>query len=344
MGNYYIQLILAGLGVSLVPILFLSIVKRTTSPSACKDRESARVARTLPYTFPLLKSTLPFIFDGLNFFQYASWVLCHAAFWLSPCSREPRSFNHDRSVIRVALLKGDLYLVQGPKNIAEVLRTPSLSVTNAYSHVLKYCFGMSAKAAGMYTADTSGSQRKPIAGSNVHPRNRVSYLTHENLRKGLLGPGLAPTTDRFEKAWAGSLGSLNISQKWVNFPDILEFFEDQVGGAVITAIFGFTLLSENPGFLRDLWAYDKVVMSLAKRLPVYWMPQAYRLRKKLLLAIKKWHALARMNSDKAKNTPDEEAASLWGSEMIQDRYKMLLSIENQDNNSVASTDLGLLWA
>lgn len=250
----------------------------------------------------------------------------------------------DQAAVRIALLKDDLYLVQGAKNVAEVFRTSSLTVTLAYGIVLKCCFGMADKAADIYVADTSGCQLKPIAGSHVQRQGRVSYQTHESLLQGLLGTGLAPATDRFESAFNDSLCSLNIHEEWTHFPDLLAFFEDHVGSAVIKAIFGSALLSENPDFLRDLWAYDKVVMSLAKRLPAFWIPGAYELRNKLLLSIRRWHRYARTHPDELDEGQSVDVDPVWGCRMMRDRYKMLLGIENQDHDSVASTDLGFIWA
>lgn len=235
-------------------------------------------------------------------------------------------------------------MVHGAKNVAELLRTSSLTVTRAYGIALEYCFGMARKAVRTYVTDTSGSQHKPIVGSNVHPQNRVSYPTHENLLKGLLGPGLAPTSDRFESALTESLSSSTVSKEWVKFPDLPEFFENHVGSAVVQAIFGSTLLGQNPKFVRDLWAYDRDVMSLAKRLPAFWIPDAYEIRNKLLLSIKRWHAFARARSDKAQKPQIEDSDQFWGCEMIRSRHKMLLGVKDQDFDSLASTDLGLIWA
>ena len=253
--------------------------------------------------------------------------------------------SRNRSITRVALLADDIYIVHGAKSIAEVLRTSSLSVTKAYGIALKHCFGMAQKAVNSYHADTSGCQHKPIKGSYVQPQDRISYLTHENLLKGLLGTGLAPTSERFEKALTESLSSLSIGDEWVEFPNLVELFENHVGGSVIKAIFGSALLSQDPNFVRDLWAYDKVVMNLARRVPKFWSPEPYRLRDKLLLCIKKWHALARAHSDRQESQVQrEEAEPFWGSEMIKDRHKMLLGVKDQDYDSLASTDLGFIWA
>lgn len=255
-----------------------------------------------------------------------------------------RQSNRDHSAVRIALVQDDLYLIHGAKAVAELFRTPSLSVTLAYSIALKYCFGIAQKAVNVYLADDSGSQSKPIDGSNTKPRNRVYYRTHESLLQGLLGTGLAPVSDRFDGLLTRSMRSLDLGEEWTTFPDLSEFFEDNIGAAVIEAIFGPALLSQNPGFVRDLWSFDKVVMKLAKRVPISCMPAVYKSRTGLLQSIKNWHALAGAHSAATKMAHEEDADPFWGSKTIRDRFKMLLDVENQDFDSVASTDLGFIWA
>lgn len=339
--------ILLAVGAFSVLILFVLnyVLHWIVAPDHGKDSRILQEPQVLPYRFPLLKNTMPFLFDGFNFFFKVALVFCLDGF--AQCFRRSdvnRRSKSEQVVVRIALLKDDIYLVQGSTNIAEILRKPSLTVTLAYGIALKYCFGMAQKAVDVYIADTSGSQQKPIAGSNVPSQNRVSYLTHENLLKGLLGTGLAPATDRFESALTESLNLETIGQNWEYYPDFLEFHEDHVGAAVIRALFGPTLLSQNLDFVRDLWAYDKVVMSLAKRLPAFWIPNAYRLRDKLLSSIRKWHDFAKENFVNMNGSQHLDDDPLWGSEMIKHRHKMLLGIGNQDSDSVASTDLGFIWA
>lgn len=251
----------------------------------------------------------------------------------------PRRSSRDHSAVRIALVKDDLYLVHGAKGIAELFRTPSLSVPLAYSIALIYCFGIAQKAVNVYLADSPGSQLKTIEGSDVKPQNRVYYRTHESLLQRLLGPGLAPVSDLFESLLTHSLRSLSITEEWMTFPDLREILEDNLGAVVLESIFGPVLLSQNPGFVRDLWSFDRVVMSLAKRLPVFCIPAS---QTQLLQSIKKWHALARTHSNEVEITQDEDSDPLWGCKMIRDRFRMLLDVENQDYDSVASTNLGLI--
>lgn len=253
-----------------------------------------------------------------------------------------RQSNHGQGAVRIALLNDDIYLVMGAKNVAEVFRAPALSVTLAYGIALRYCFGMASQAAKMYISDTSGSHEKAIAKSDVLPHNRVSYRTHENLVQGLLGSALTPASDRFENILTESFYSLGISDEWVEFPDLLQFFEDHIGTAIVETVFGSALLAQNPGFIRDLWAYDRVVMSLAKRLPFFWIPEAYRLREKLLLSVKKWHA--GLIGYENEGTKVQSKGDIQTPQAIRDRVRMLLSIDNQNCDAVASTDLGFIWA
>ncbi|KAI9664061.1 MAG: hypothetical protein M1821_007552 [Bathelium mastoideum] len=203
---------------------------------------------------------------------------------------------------------------------------------------------MKHKAVTAYLSDTSGSQPKPIKGSRVLAENRVMYMTHENLVKGLLMDGLGPTSDRFERILTTSLQNAQVEDEWTHLPDFLRFFEDHLGSAILESIFGQALLAENPGFVRDLWAYDDVVMGLAKRLPRWMIPKSYKLRDKLRQGVKKWHTLAKKFDARTCTDDPVKEGLLWGSTAMRERNKMLLSVAKQTEDSVASTDLGLIWA
>lgn len=218
---------------------------------------------------------------------------------------------------------------------------------------------MERKAVDVYISDTSGSRSRPIPGSNVPENKRVSYHTHENLVQGLLGAGLGPTTERIEEELFASLDSSVPSRRtqekgWTYKEDLTEFVEEHLGSAMLKALFGPLLLADSPDFNRDLWKYDKKIMSLAKRLPVVFIPEAYRLRNKLLDSIMRWHRLAsrlsaatrgrRSNNGNDEDKGAGDADPFWGSTMMRERHEMLLGIGDQDLKSVASTDLGFIWA
>ncbi|KAL8644236.1 MAG: hypothetical protein Q9226_007865 [Calogaya cf. arnoldii] len=326
-GGYQTRSTLLALGILLFPFLFGAIVTQLTHYAyAEEDQEEKCIPRTVPYKLPYLKSTIPFFFGGLGFFDYVS------------------RFCSGRAVVRISFFRRDIYLISGAKNVAEFFRQTSLSTAPAYGIALQNCFGMAKKPASVYFADTSGSRSKPIQGSNVQPKNRVMYRTHESLSQGLLGTGLAPASDRFEQRLAESLKSLCVSDEWVTYPDFLSFMEGKLGTAIVGAVFGSVLLSQNPDFIRDLWVFDDAAMGLAKRLPALCMPNAYRARRRLLHSIKEWHAYATKSSSREDTAPDGDIDSLWGSRLMRERNRMLLDVEDQDRDSVASTDLGLIWA
>ena len=207
-----------------------------------------------------------------------------------------------------------------------------------------HCFGMSRKAADIYYKDTSGPRTKPNNGSETSPHNRIYYKTHETLLDGLLRQGLQPMTDRLEVELRSSITSLQISDDWTNFPDLMEFYQIFLGTVVIKTVFGSTLLSQNPDFVQDLWDFDPLVMNLARRLPIVFAPKAYRLRRKLLQCIKRWHTYARTHSAGYESDGDQDGDPYWGCKMIRDRYATLCDTENQDHYSVASTDLAFIWS
>lgn len=203
---------------------------------------------------------------------------------------------------------------------------------------------MSEEAVHSYTSDTSGSQKKPIEDSHVTHDNRVSYLTHENLLEGFLGSGFEPTCTRFEKSLEETWSSAPIFSEWQELPDLRAFFEEHMGSAVIKSIFGSEIIAQNPDLVYDLWEYDKVIISLAKRIPKFWLPEAYKLRDKLVLCVKRWHQSVRRQTKIEPGCCNSSFDDIWGSKMIRERYELLTSVKGQDPDSVASTDLGLLWA
>jgi len=160
----------------------------------------------------------------------------------------------------------------------------------------------------------------------------------------LIGVGFAPAYDRFALSISQCFSSLNVSEDWTRYPDLLQFFEVNMGSSVLKSNFGSSLLSLNPNFVSDLWMYDKAVMGLIRQLPVFLIPNAYRFRKKLVLSIKKWHAYARAYDDDERAIQKGPSNEAWGSGLMRDRNEMLRGLSNQDYDSVASTDLALIWA
>ena len=64
--------VLAGLIVLLIPFLFSNLLIWVIESLVDDDIREKGMPQTLPYKYPCLKSTIPFLFDGLDFFSYAS--------------------------------------------------------------------------------------------------------------------------------------------------------------------------------------------------------------------------------------------------------------------------------
>ena len=127
-----------------------------------------------------------------------------------------RTFAGKQTPVGIALLRDKIYLFQGAANIREIFKQPSL-MTAIYMHttVLKQLCGMSARAIDMYIADDSGSYHEPHPDSIVKPYNRIEFLTHKDLVKGLSGPGLKSTFNRFTNLFTRELDNLDVGCEWL---------------------------------------------------------------------------------------------------------------------------------
>ncbi|KAF2759739.1 cytochrome P450 [Pseudovirgaria hyperparasitica] len=240
-----------------------------------------------------------------------------------------------------------LFFFHGAKNITAIFKEPAfMNAVFIHTTLLKQLFGMSSQSVQMYIADNSGPYAKAEANSNVKPQNRIEYLTHENLVKGLTGPGLDPAFDRFTKLFDKQLAHLSVTTEWLEYHDVFQFIQDTVGPALLESIFGPTLLSANPNMIRDLSDFDSSArtLTLLKGLPSIPIFSAYRARDKILENVKRWHRQARRMFSERCIDPDGNGDPYWGCEMIRERQKILLGVENLDHDSVASADLGLMFA
>lgn len=204
---------------------------------------------------------------------------------------------------------------------------------------------MPKRALAVYRADDSGSHRRPNPESNVAPHNRVDFLTHQILFKAFGGSGLNKCFDRCAEILRRNLEALNLPEdEWTEMPDLWAFFQSQMGTAVLEGLYGPTLSRLSPDFLQNLWAFDRATPNLAKLLPKFLIPEAYKVRSRLLDSIRRWHDYARQHFDESAIGPDGDADPYWGSQMVRSRQKVLLEVDGQDYDAIVAADLGLIWA
>ncbi|KAF3069066.1 hypothetical protein GL218_08062 [Daldinia childiae] len=291
------------------------------------SRKPKQIPPTFPYLLPLLGSAIPFTFNCVNFVkrvtQYAGSLV----------------------PVRLSILLGEIFLFQGPENVAAVWKQQQLgSPIFVYTFALKNIFGMPQHALAPYKADNSGSHRRPHPDSNVASHNRVDFLTHMDLFKAFGGSGLNTSFERTANILKRNLTGLDVpSDGWVEMPDFYGFFQDQLGAAVIEGLYGSTLPRLSPSFIQDLWSFDRATPKFAKLMPRFLIPEAYQARERLLDSIRSWYRHAREHFDESAIGPDGDADPYWGSQMIRSRQKVLLEIDNQDDDAIAAADLGLIW-
>lgn len=256
------------------------------------------------------------------------------------------SYAGKLTATKVKVLGTDIYLFQDYPSIRSIWKEQQLaSPMAAYIYTLKYLCGQDAKSLAAYRADDSGPFPKPYPGTNIAAQNRVDYITHAGLLRGLTGHGLGPTTRRL----SGSLGAvfdpnLYRDNEWTQMPDLLKFFQRTLGTSIMQSLFGPTLLNLHPSFVDDFWEYERDVPRFAWGLPSFIIPRAYRNRERLVEHLKSWYAHARSQFSESNIDLDGDGDKLWGSELMRNRQKDLLGVEGQNDESLAAADLGLIWA
>ena len=208
---------------------------------------------------------------------------------------------------------------------------------------MKTLFGMNPEAVNMYDSDTSGIHSKPVGASRTAPWNRIDHLTHASFHKHLNGEGLLKTYQRFSGALLSRLPALRVQDGWTEFPDIMDFWLEPLTASMTEALVGNVLECLDPNFNNRLLQYMQYTQHLMKGLPRWWIPEAYRLRDVLVRDVKQWHALARARFKESYVDADGAADPWWGTAFIRERQKFLGKVENWDADTIASSDLGVLW-
>ncbi|KAL4907680.1 cytochrome P450 [Aspergillus multicolor] len=290
-------------------------------------RTQAWVPPDLPPSVPVLGLLYRIFFDGAAFVKRVTTYCGHL------------------TCIRVSLLPTapGIFVIQDPEAVAAMWKHPALaSPVYMYTVGLRRLFGMKESAITTYTADDSGPYRKPHPKSNIAPHNRIDFLTHDSLLRGLTGPGLAPMFQRFQAVLAREVNNLKTSKDWTEMPDMLRFFKDHLGRAILTSLVGPSLLETHPTFLSNLWAFDAAVPYIIRGTPRLFSPSGYSARDTLLRQLQTWYKHARAQAaDPSPANPDTDP--VWGTALMRERQQFLLKADKQDDAALASADLGLLW-
>ncbi|KAK3302917.1 Pfs, NACHT and ankyrin domain protein [Chaetomium strumarium] len=219
-------------------------------------------------------------------------------------------------------------------------------VVQVYTYTMKWFFGLPDPGVKAYLRDKTGPERKPHPGSDPSfpAHNRIYNITYQGFLTGLSGPNLAHASRRYTELFRSNLEKQALSREWTTYDDMGTFFQELVSKSILEALFGPALLELNPTFNDDLWTFDRDIPWLARCLPSFILPGAYRRRASLLAQVKRWHANARQNFTESSIGPDGDADPYWGSELMRHRHKKLPKVDGFDDDCLAAADLGFIWA
>nr|POE75103.1 cholesterol 7-alpha-monooxygenase [Quercus suber] len=253
-------------------------------------------------------------------------------------------FEGQLTSCRLHVFGFDLCFIQDRHSVAALWKQRTFSTPKeAYVLVLRSLFGMKRRAIQVFERDDSGPLPAPHVQSKVEPRNRVIRIMHEQLVKGLTGADLEPMTDRATDLLQQQISDLSAGKNWVEYPDMLRFFENLVGSPIMRALVGPGLFRLSPSFTENLWKFDKSVPMFAKGIPSLFMPRAVAIRKRLLEDLKLFYKDARFQDDIHQQKDLSQSSGCWGSWLLRVKQQTLLSADGQDDDSLASTDLALIW-
>ena len=194
----------------------------------------------------------------------------------------------------------------------------------------------------VYAADNSGIRAQPTLGSDVPPNRRIHHLTHMSMLKFMGGAGLTGWYQRWGTIFQANLEKTNITEEWLEVPDLMSFFSEVFGSAILESMCGPVLRRLNPAFMQDLKTYHYDQPTRTKGFPEWMIPRAFAVRRKILQNIKDWHSVARTQFTTA-NIHDAQFDPWWGSDFMRGRQEIFSGIEEFDADSCASSDLGLIW-
>jgi hypothetical protein len=160
----------------------------------------------------------------------------------------------------VKIFTYQFYVIRGPDNIKALFKNSGACSSIPFvKFALGYAFGLPAKALRLYDNDDSGGNRVPHPGSKVEARNRIDYRVYHSMVQFLEGKGLLPFWNRFANNITHQLYNLHsrTGTEWTYGPDLMETVGNEATISIMNALCGKYLLSLNPTFLQDYWAFDR---------------------------------------------------------------------------------------
>ncbi|PWY80854.1 cytochrome P450 [Aspergillus sclerotioniger CBS 115572] len=246
-------------GLAALLVLFCTIFICTTiyfRPRISQDEDGPSIP-SAPYWIPVLRNTIPFLF---NSHQYL--ITLRQIFGPSPIS------------LSIAGQK-ITYMPHSDGTATKMLKSRALTQTPLIIKHLRDNFGMPETDLHLYfdTNDTNPSQEDHRA---LHIL--LSGTTLETFAD-ITATQLTKSIERKRAQWTN----------WVELPDLYTFVRDELSRAQMYALCGEEIFNVAPDLMHDFWEFDRQLPSLFKGLPTLLIPKARASRDKMLAHIRAWH-------------------------------------------------------
>jgi hypothetical protein len=239
-----------------------------------------------------------------------------------------RSYKQRLTSCLVTVCGMDLYVLQDADTVAQMRKSPSVvQAVQFYTYIMKSFFALPAAGVDAYLRDHTGLESKPY-GSDPH----------------FSGHHLSSTMRRYAQLIHAKLDELPTSQDgWTTCDDLSVFFQKCATPALLEALFDVAFLQLNPRFTTDIWELNRDIPWLARCLPRFVIPTAYRRRVRLAAQVRRWHNHARVHFTEASIAPDGDADPYWGSELVRNRHRTLSQVDGFNEECMVAVDLGFIW-
>ncbi|RYP41932.1 hypothetical protein DL767_000669 [Monosporascus sp. MG133] len=140
------------------------------------------------------------------------------------------------------------------------------------------------------------------------------------------------------------LDTFDVKDKWVEFPDLHAFVQQAAIRPSVESLVGSEFFRLNPSFVEDLLVFQQYIPDFLHLLPRWFMPRAYRVRKRLLEGVKRWHQYAHEHYDCSRLGPEDPVwETYFGSKLIRARENYSLNMKEMSAGARATEDLGLIF-
>lgn len=187
---------------------------------------------------------------------------------------------------------------------------------------------------------------RPVVDGTQDPTEQA---IHRGVQTGLTGPQLDVLANRFQAALVENLhqarvGDTTIGDEWVRVPNLCTFVQEHVAESGIGMFFGPYMISLNPGIVQDFWKWDGYVRVLFMGLPRWLIPEAHKLRDRMVQHIKRWQAHALQNFQGAVEPGGDEWEPFYGSKLVRQRQALHADRGITDETARAAENLALMWS